>query len=288
MAVKKIKIGPFSAFLVALILHLSGAAESATPIATDSRIRTFVYGENEVFKINVFYGYQTIIEFARGEKVTTISLGNPSLFKITPSGNRIFLKSFLNDKQTNMTVITNLRVYYFDLSSKKEKDDDIMYVVRFYYPEENFDNKIAREKYNDVAVSDFVPAIMPNYPMSVQKSDFARPLVTESVNNVSTPLPVPPATTTVKNYNYSFTGPDESAPLQIFDDGTATYVKFPESTKIPAIYSVDDKGVESPLPFRKEGNYIVVMGVLPRLALHTGPDIVCVFNDNIVPQAMIN
>ncbi|MDJ1407606.1 MAG: hypothetical protein MRQ13_04430 [Candidatus Midichloria sp.] len=43
------------------------------PIATDSRIRTFVYSQNEVFGIVVHYGYQTNIEFADGEEIQTIS-----------------------------------------------------------------------------------------------------------------------------------------------------------------------------------------------------------------------
>ena len=46
------------------------------PIAIDSRIKTFIYSENEVFRLVVHYGYQTSIEFAEDEEIQTISAGN--------------------------------------------------------------------------------------------------------------------------------------------------------------------------------------------------------------------
>jgi type IV secretion system protein VirB9 len=111
-----------------------------TPIATDRRIQTYVYSENEVFKLVIHYGYQTSIEFATGEQVKTISMGDNFAWKITPSGSRIFVKPLQENVHTNMTIITNMRTYHFDLFSKAATDlddNELVYVLRFFYPVSN-------------------------------------------------------------------------------------------------------------------------------------------------------
>ena len=107
------------------------------PITTDRRIQTYVYSENEVFKLVIHYGYQTSIEFATGEQVKTISMGDNFAWKITPSGRRLFVKPLQENVHTNMTIITNKRTYQFDLFSKASTDlddNELVYVLRFFYP----------------------------------------------------------------------------------------------------------------------------------------------------------
>ena len=109
------------------------------PISTDKRIKTLVYSENEIFKLLIHYGYQTNIVFSKGEVVKTVSLGDSFAWKITPIDNRLFIKPLQDMVNTNMTIITNKRTYQFDLFSKNNEgplSDDIVYVLRFFYPEE--------------------------------------------------------------------------------------------------------------------------------------------------------
>lgn len=109
------------------------------PITTDSRIRTYIYNENEVYKLLMHCGYQTSVEFGIGEKVSTISIGNTYAWKVTPVGRRLFIKPLQNNMHTNMTVLTNLHTYQFDLFSKLPDNTinkDLVYVVRFFYPED--------------------------------------------------------------------------------------------------------------------------------------------------------
>lgn len=133
------------AYTTAMMLGLSATlvpgeiVAAPVPIVTDSRIRTYVYNENEVFKLITEYGYQSSIEFGEEEQIHTISMGDVSGFKVQPSGNRLFIRALQTDKHTNMTVITTERVYQLELSSAVESDSDIIYVMRFYYPEEDFD-----------------------------------------------------------------------------------------------------------------------------------------------------
>jgi len=243
------------ALIALLFTFLNVSAGAVNPVATDSRIRTFVYGENEVFNVLTSYGYQSSIELAEGEKIVTLSIGNPVAFKITPSGNRLFIKTMQNDSVTNMTVITNMRTYYFELSSKIEEGQDLVYVMRFYYPEDDFD----KVKFDNGAIK------------SVAIDDIGS----------STPLASKPSLDDNMNYNYSMTGPESVSPLKIFDDGHATYFKFPGDVS-PTIFGVAPDGKELPVPAKRSGEYIVVDGVTARISLRLGKEVVCVFNENLI------
>jgi type IV secretion system protein VirB9 len=123
-----------------LLLGNNKILASDAPVTIDSRIKTYIYNENEIFLIKVYNGYQSSIELGKGEELETLSVGDTFAWKITPVGRRIFIKPLEDNVHTNMTLITNKRTYHFDIISKspdEEIDKNIVYVLRFYYPEEN-------------------------------------------------------------------------------------------------------------------------------------------------------
>jgi len=128
---------------IALLLICSssvGNAYSDEPLTTDSRIKTYVYSPNEVFLLVLHYGFQSNIEFDKNESVENITLGDSFAWKITPLGNRLFIKPMERNIRTNMTIITNKRTYQVDLVAKElENGDekDLVYVVRFQYPKKS-------------------------------------------------------------------------------------------------------------------------------------------------------
>lgn len=106
-------------------------------LTTDSRIKTYIYSPNEVFLLVLHYGFQSHIEFAKNETIDTITLGDSFAWKLTPIGNKLFIKPMEKNIRTNMTIITNKRTYQFDIVAKElidEEDKDLVYVVRFQYP----------------------------------------------------------------------------------------------------------------------------------------------------------
>ena len=110
---------------------------SSPSLKQDSRIKTFLYSESNIYKVLVYHGFQTSVEFARGEIVETISLGDSYAWKITPVDRRLFIKPLEENIHTNMTIITNYRTYQFELFSKVPDDfvdENFAYVVRFFYP----------------------------------------------------------------------------------------------------------------------------------------------------------
>lgn len=126
--------------IISFLLLNIAVCNADEPITTDNRVKTYVFNENEIYPLVIFYGYQTSIELAHGEEVVTISTGDSYAWQITPVGRRIFIKPLEENMHTNMTVITNRRAYQFDLFSKKisgEFNNELVYVMRFYYPEMN-------------------------------------------------------------------------------------------------------------------------------------------------------
>src|ERR1700733_5223896 len=90
-----------------LLCSPAWGADVPVPVATDSRIKTFVYSENNVFNLVTHYGYQSNIEFGLNEQVETISLGERSSWQIAPAGRRLFVRALTASAHTNMTVITS-------------------------------------------------------------------------------------------------------------------------------------------------------------------------------------
>ena len=125
---------------ILLMLATPAAANAARPIVTDSRIKTFVYNANEVFSLTTHYGYQANVEFGEKEEIETLSVGDRVGWQIVPAGRRLFIRAMEENAHTNMTVVTNLRAYQFDLRSSSSDavfgSEELTYVVRFYYPEE--------------------------------------------------------------------------------------------------------------------------------------------------------
>lgn len=106
-------------------------------ITTDNRIKTYIHNPNEVYLLVLHYGFQSSIEFAKNEEVENIILGESYAWKMTPVGNRLFIKPLEKNIRTNMTIMTNKRTYQFDIISKEleeGQEKDLVYVVRFYYP----------------------------------------------------------------------------------------------------------------------------------------------------------
>lgn len=222
------------------------ALQQPRAIATDSRIRTVRYSENEVYQFVGHYGFQSAIEFAPDEKVQTVSVGDSVAWMVNPSGNRVFLKPIEQNALTNMTVITDKRSYMFELHAEETKnirDKDLVFTVRFIYPQ----NEVS-----ETGVSQFEE--MPEIDKHPEKFNLA----------------------------YSVRGSDLIEPLRIFDDGEFTYFEFRDkNAEIPAFFRVNADQQEELINFRKRGNYIVVERVDARFTLRRGPDILCVYNENM-------
>jgi type IV secretion system protein VirB9 len=269
-------------FIVILVVAIgtTSTAFSAVPITTDSRIKTFVYNQNEVFYVTVHYGFMTSIEFANNEDILTIAPGNGYSWKFIKEGRRLFIKALEGAAKTNVTIITTKRTYQFELESKNPSDgldDQLVYVVRFFYPEEMLDQprpKVDTERFAPTSV-----AAPPQAPLETEvfsPTAPARPVVEAS--------PFPSASTPLAekryNFNYTLTGPENIAPLKVFDDGKSTFLQLPNNNAvIPHFFVISPDGKETPISYTIKGEYLLLAAVAPRIILRLGQDEVTIFNE---------
>ncbi len=266
--------------LVMLSLLNVGIAMAGEPLSADSRIRTFVYSENEVFRLVTRFGYQSNIELGKEEEILTLSVGDASAFKITPSTGRIFVKAMRNDSITNMTLVTNKRAYQFELSSVVESNRDIIYVMRFFYPSAPGDDEYGSK---NISPQEIKKRIMASRVPSASKGSGDAQRYSFDIAQSSADMQIK----SVLNTQYSKSGDMTIAPERVFDDGRSTFFKFADSIAyVPSFYTVLENGNERSIPARKEGLYVVVSGIYPKLALRSGPSVICIFNDKISPRKL--
>lgn len=311
------------------------AAPAEPSLPQDERIKLLPYDETDVYTITTKPGYQTNIEFGRGEEILTVSIGDRSFWQVVPSGNRMFIRPLNQDVSTNMTVITNRHSYQFDLKSLNSDDTSgNIYVAKFTYPDRK---PSARGMMAPAPVTftapepapvpapaatpssmPFQPAVPPDAPapapVAASDASFSK-AAPGSVKPPYTPPPcfppecVPPGAKDWSpkqdeparhampmsgpgitqpvgpNFNYTFSGPDELAPTQVYDDGKSTYITYRQNGEpLPNIYLIDQDGSEHPTTYYVKGGAMVVDYVSPRMALKSSSGTVYIYNELISPQ----
>jgi type IV secretion system protein VirB9 len=246
-------------FLIFMCFVSKHSFASDFPVTTDSRIKTIVFNENEVYQLKFHYGFQSFIEFSEDEEIELISLGEAFPWRLTPVRKRLFVRPLQINVKTNLTVVTTKRTYQFEISADAydgRADEELIYSVRFFYPEK--EQKIPTVK----NVKDIVEDIEGKKVDEKEAKEKSKAL----------------------NFNYSFAGDDkEITPVKVFDDGLFTYFEFPDNNLIiPSIQSVDTKGKETSLNYRIDGNYVVIDTLQMQYSLRLGSSLVCIFNNTMM------
>jgi type IV secretion system protein VirB9 len=218
------------------------AAVTPQPSAGDPRMRVAKYVPEEVVELVGDLGYQMTIEFGDGERIENVSIGDAQGWQVTPNrkADLLFLKPIDAAVPTNMTVVTNLRRYAFELRVRPKvprgAEDSIIYGVRFDYPPP------------------------PPTPAAVAKAN-VRP---------------PPQ---VANAAYSYEGSAKSLPSRVFDDGKSTYFQFAEGDDYPAIYAVESDKAEAVVNYTVRDGYVIVDQIARGFVLRRGADVTRLYND---------
>lgn len=238
---KRLDMTLIAALLLTLPASLSLAALVPHPGSGDPRILVVDYDPTQVVELRATLGYQTYIEFAPGERIENVAVGDATGWQITPNraADLLFVKPMTEGPVTNMTVITNLRRYAFELAARPRtatRGKSIAYSLRFQYPE-------------------------PAQAVAV------RP-----------PPPPPPPPPHVANAAYSYDGSGKILPARIFDDGRATYFQFREGQAYPAIFSTDERG-EAVVNFYTRDGFVVADLVARGFVLRQGSEVTHIYND---------
>ncbi|UVW30687.1 P-type conjugative transfer protein VirB9 [Massilia sp. H6] len=243
---------------VALLLPTLAWAELTPPKGKlDSRVRIADYHPAEVYKIRTFYGVSTHVQFGEGETMSDVAIGDKEAWEVEPRSSHLFIKPKAQNADTNLTVVTNKRVYQFVLvvesrgarDDKAWRDPDLVYSLSFRYPDEE----------------------------AARLSAQATAAQTKAVRNELKDKMVE-AKRRDENRDYWVAGAEEISPTAARDDGRFIYLTFSLNRDMPAIYAVDDEGVESLINTNVEGNDIVVQRMVRKLILRKGKAVACVVN----------
>jgi type IV secretion system protein VirB9 len=235
-----------AALMSAALLLAASPSEGALvprPGSGDPRIYVVDYDPAQVVELRATLGYQTFIEFAGDEHIENVAVGDAAGWQITPNraANLLFIKPLSQTQATNMTVVTNLRRYAFELSARPHAsagDRSIVYTLRFLYPE--------------TAVALVAP----------------KPATQE-----------PPPLPKVANAAYSYDGSPRIVPSRIFDDGRATYFEFRDNDAYPAIFSLDADKNETVVNTYMRSGYVVADLVASGFVLRQGKEMTHIYND---------
>jgi type IV secretion system protein VirB9 len=126
--------------LFGLFVLLAGPAAHAQvepqSAGGDPHLQQVDYDSEQIVQLRGAPGYQMMVELSPDENIQSVALGDSSAWQVSVNkeGDRLFLKPAQADVSTNMTVVTSVRVYNFDLASLLGPSPDMPYTVEFRYP----------------------------------------------------------------------------------------------------------------------------------------------------------
>lgn len=244
--------------LAGMLSTLAHAAQEPVPSTADPRIRFVDYDPNNVVMIYGKVGASTMILFEADEQLVDMVSGDTDAWQAASTGKRngVFVKPAVKAPATNIQVITNKRAYNFDMRLAAQKESGYL-TVRFRYPTAE-QAALAKAK-----TEERIEALL------------------EQANPVT-------------NRNYTVQGAGELSPIEAWDDGTMTYMRFPQRGQVPAIYASTGEGdglerVEN-VTVASDGT-VEVHAVRRKLVLRSGSIVACVFNEGfatVVPRPLTN
>ncbi|WEF31462.1 P-type conjugative transfer protein VirB9 [Pseudoduganella chitinolytica] len=243
---------------IALFLPTLALAELTPPKgAFDSRVRVVDYNPADVVRLSTFYGVSTHVQFADKETIKDVAVGDVEAWEIIPRGTHLFIKPKAHKADTNVTVVTDKRVYQFALivQPRKVRDDtawrdpNLVFSLSFRYP----DDEAAK-------ATTLIKAMETKAAQIDMQGRMAEAKKRE------------------ENNDYWVAGSSEVSPTAARDDGRFIYLTFSRNRDMPAVYAVDKDGAESLINTNVEGNAIVVQRMVRKLILRKGKAVACVIN----------
>ena len=215
----------------------------------DPRVRVVAYDPEQVIKLHGYVGYQIHFQFAEGESFVNLAAGDNKALDVGYEANHLVLKPLAEKVATNITVITNRRVYQFDYSASAARPNparqDVIYSLRFIYPEEEA-KKAAAE-------------------LELRRTEAK---LASAEDNPQRP----------RNANYWGCGADAIRPTAAYDDGVQTRLKFAAHGEFPTLYVKNDDASENLVNFTVDRDEVVIHRVARSFVLRRGKLVACLQN----------
>ena len=222
------------------------AAYAADP--ADARFKVITYAPNLVLPLTLFVGYHVHIEFDQDEKFLNLGAGDTSALDVGPEGNHLFLKARHAMPTTNLTILTNRRVYFVEYQAlaRTPRPGEAVYSIAFRYPISPIES-VEGDHEGDAG----------------RRVELSR------------------AATEYRNYWYC--GPSGLRPVAAVDDGLQLRLSFAPRTALPTIYEREADGAETLVNTHVEQDVLVVHRLAEHLVLRRGGSVGCLVDRNHRP-----
>lgn len=199
--------------LALLLLTAPLRAQELPVLYGDPSVRQVDPSAGGPIAIEVMAGRQMTIAFTDDEYIEDVAIGDSLAWVVAASGNgrHLFVKTGGSSRATNMTVVTSVRSYSFELRPDPLGMSVGVSTIR-------------------VAPAAKAPAI--------EAATTSAPLVAPS--------------------GYRLKGAKSLQPSEIRDDGIHTYLNWPDSVSMPAVFGIDETGGEVLVDgFMRKGRYVI-------------------------------
>lgn len=123
--------------LVGVFVAGVAVAEMVTaPVGADGRLREVKYDAAGVVRLDGRPGYHIALELEPGERFVSVAAGDAASIDVGAEGHHVMLKPKVARLATNLTLITDRRVYHFDyqVGATTGVSPVPLYGLRFVYP----------------------------------------------------------------------------------------------------------------------------------------------------------
>jgi type IV secretion system protein VirB9 len=250
-----------AAILTVAMPTIASAENTPRPVPADHRVREVNYSDQNVIAIRSAFRTATQIEFAQGEVIKFVAMGDTVSWEVAPAENSLFIKPRERAGGTNLIVVTEYagqkRNYTSALSAvANSRAAETYFKVRVRYPEQ--EAAALRE--------------------ATARRQLAQVLAQQNgAIKAALDLGVLEGT---RNLNYTVKGASAIQPSEVTDNGQFTVLRFPNQREIPAIFTVNPDGSEATASFDVRDEFVVVHGVFRELRLRRGKVVLCIYNDN--------
>jgi len=237
------------------------AEQTPRQLGPDQRVREVNYTDGNVIAIRSAFRTATQIEFAPGEQIKFVAMGDTVSWEVAPADNSLFIKPRERAGTTNLIVVTDFegekRNYTFELTAiAGAKNGGSFFKVRMRYPIQE-----AAAARAAAAKQQLAAALAAQNSATKQALDIG---VLEGTRNL----------------NYKVQGSSAIQPSEVSDNGQFTVMRFPNQREVPAIFTVNPDGSEATASFDVRDEFVVLHGVYKEIRLRRGKVVLCIYNES--------
>lgn len=212
---------------------------------------TYEYKPDSLFEVHTKLGYVTDIKLKPGETINYMAAGDTRRWQIDTSIvngiTHVYIKPMAKGIMTNMIINSSSHSYRLLI----DEGNDLSAIIEFSFLKE-----------------DMQKSLLKPFPLTKKQKNFNEIYTTKKDGHLKLKK-------MNRHYQIKKHGKfdDDVLPTEIFDDGTRTYFKMPQSNKydFPTLYLVDDQNKLSLVNYRVRGKFFVADRVFSKARLQYSP-----------------